>query len=81
MQRTGVEERDFWVRTVDRREQTDADFGRVVALIGQTRALDDTLAMAGRYAESAKAALAGFPAGPWREAMRDLADFAVSRTK
>ena len=49
--------------------------------LADLRALDDTLAMATRYAETAKAALADFPVGPWREAMKDLADFAVSRTK
>ena len=79
MARTGATERDFWVRTVDRREQTDADFGRARELMAQTRALDDTLALARRYADSAKAAIADFPSNTWRPALQRLADFAVAR--
>src|ERR1700761_3609803 len=57
MARTGVAERDFWVRTVDRREQTDADFQRARELMRQTGAIQATLDLAARYAETAKAAL------------------------
>jgi octaprenyl-diphosphate synthase len=79
MQRTGQTERDFWVRTVDRREQTTADFDRARELMRQAGALSSTLDLARTYAESAKAALVAFPAGPWRAALEALADFAVSR--
>jgi octaprenyl-diphosphate synthase len=79
MTRTGAQERDFWRRTVDRREQTDADFVRARELMRQTGALDATLELAARHAESAKAALSGFPAEGWRPALEDLADFAVRR--
>ena len=79
MQRSGAAEREFWVRTVDRREQTDEDFVRACELMRQTGALQSTLDLARSYAESAKAALADFPANDWRPALADLADFAVSR--
>jgi octaprenyl-diphosphate synthase len=79
MARTGPAEREFWVRTVDRREQTDADFVRACELMRQTGALAATLDLARSYAESAKAALVDFPANSWRPALEDLADFAVSR--
>ncbi|HEY8616447.1 polyprenyl synthetase family protein [Phenylobacterium sp.] len=72
-------EREFWVRTVDRRDQTDADFERARELMRQTGALDDTLALAAQYASSAKAALDGFGGNSWRPALADLADFAVAR--
>ncbi|MCR5877093.1 polyprenyl synthetase family protein [Phenylobacterium sp. J367] len=78
MQRTPGE-RDFWVRTIDRREQTDADFDRARELMRETRALDDTLALASEYAETAKAALSDFGGNSWRPALADLADFAVRR--
>jgi len=77
--RTGPGEREFWLRTVDRREQTDADFERARELMRQTGALDATLALAQSYAQSAKAALTDFPAIGWRPALEDLADFAVAR--
>ncbi len=81
MQRTAATERDFWVRTIDRREQTDADLDRARELMRETRALDDTLALASRYAEGAKAAIteAGAGSNSWRPALQDLADFAVMR--
>jgi octaprenyl-diphosphate synthase len=80
MARSGASEREFWIRTVDRREQTDADFDRTCELMRQTGALQSTLDLAAGYAMSAKAALADFGVNPWRPALEDLADFAVART-
>ena len=80
MARTGPGERDFWVRTIERRDQTDADFERTRDLMRQTGALDSTLSLAAGYAQSAKAALADFGSNAWRPALEDLADFAVART-
>jgi octaprenyl-diphosphate synthase len=80
MQRTGASEREFWIRTVDRREQTAEDFDRASELVARTGALASTLDLAHAYAESAKAALEAFSrANPWRPALEDLADFAVAR--
>jgi octaprenyl-diphosphate synthase len=79
MQRSGAAERDFWVRTVDRRDQADGDFARACELMRQTGALDATVDLARAYANSAKSALADFGASPWRPALEDLADFAVMR--
>ena len=75
----GASERDFWIRTIDRREQTEADFDRARDLMRQTGALDSTLDLAAGYAVSAKAALVEFGVNPWRSALEDLADFAVAR--
>jgi octaprenyl-diphosphate synthase len=80
MARTGAAEREFWIRTVDRLDQTEADFQRARELMRQTGALDSTLDLARAYAASAQAALADFGANPWRPALADLADFAVART-
>jgi octaprenyl-diphosphate synthase len=79
MVRTGAAEREFWIRTIDRRDQTDADFQRARELMVQTGALDATLDLAAGYAATAKAALADFPSNSWRPALEDLADFAVAR--
>ena len=80
MARTGPAEAEFWRRTVDRREQTEADFERAHALMRATGALQSTLDLAAEYAASAKAALGEFAGdSSWRPAMEDLADFAVSR--
>ena len=79
IQRTGAAERSFWDRTVDRREQEEADFDRVRDLMRQTGALQSTLDLAADYATSAKAALQAFGPSPWRDPLEDLADFAVIR--
>ncbi|HWA60328.1 MAG TPA: polyprenyl synthetase family protein [Caulobacteraceae bacterium] len=77
--RSGPREADFWERAIGRKEQTDADFRRARELIVGSGALEATLDLAADYAETAKAALAGFPPSDWRESLEALADFAVSR--
>jgi octaprenyl-diphosphate synthase len=79
IERTGAAERDFWVRTVDRREQSPPDFDRARELMLKTGALDATLELAESYAKSAKSALSVFGPSPWKPALEDLADFAVTR--
>ena len=79
MVRTGAAEREFWIRTIDRRDQTDADFARARELMVQTGALASTLDLAADYAAAAKLALVDFPTNSWRPALEDLADFAVAR--
>lgn len=78
--RTGEAEKAFWERTIDRREQTEADFERARGLVAGCGALESTLALAESYAADAKAALAGFAdADGWKGALEELADFAVWR--
>ena len=77
--RSGPREAAFWERAVGRLEQTEADFRRAREIVIGTGALEAALDRAADYAEAAKAALASFPAGEWREALEALADFAVSR--
>ena len=80
VRRTGARERGFWERAFSDRSGVEADFRRARELVVGTGALSATLELAQRYADEAKAALAGFARGPWREALEELADFAVSRT-
>jgi octaprenyl-diphosphate synthase len=77
--RSGAKEAAFWRRTVGDLDQNEADFKRARELIIDAGALDATLEMAAGYADQAKAALAPFPAGEWRESLEALADFTVSR--
>ena len=79
VQRTRGKEDAFWRRSIVDRRPTDGDFRRARELVIGTGALGATLSLAGDYADAAKAALAGLPAGPWKAALIDLADFAVSR--
>ena len=77
--RSGPREAAFWERAVGRLDQTEADFRRARELVIGTGALEAALDCAADYAETAKMALTAFPAGAWRSALEDLADFAVSR--
>ena len=79
IERTGPVETKFWERTVAHRDQTDLDFRRAQDLVSRTGALSATLDLAADYADAAKKALGAF-AGPWRTALEELADFAVSRS-
>ena len=77
--RCGPREVEFWERAIGRREQSEADFRRARELIVGAGAIEATLDLATDYAEQAKASLAVFPAGEWRDGLEALADFAVSR--
>lgn len=77
---TGAQEAAFWERTIGRREQDDADFLRARELIKVTGAGQATLDMAHDFAAEAKEALSCMPAGDWRQALEELADFAVTRS-
>jgi octaprenyl-diphosphate synthase len=77
--RGGPEEKAFWRRTIEEGEIGADDLDRAVVYVVQNRALDDTLALARRYGETAKAALAAFPAGEIAGALAEVVDFSVAR--
>jgi octaprenyl-diphosphate synthase len=67
------EERDFWERTIGRREQSATDFEQAVALIRRHRGVERTLEMANQHAARAAEALAVFPHSALRGLLEDLA--------
>ena len=77
--RTGSKERDFWDRVIGRQDQGEGDFRRARELIVGSGAIDGALALAGDYADRAKAALDIFPVSALRDGLDALADFAVTR--
>ncbi len=79
VERSGPSEAGFWERAIGRQEQRDGDFDHALKLIEDTGALEATLDLAHVYAAKAKRAIAGIGVQTWRNAMCDLADFAVSR--
>jgi octaprenyl-diphosphate synthase len=64
---------------VEGRRASDADFAQAVALVRQTRAVDDTLARARHYGARAIDAIARFPDGAAKAAMVEAVQFAVAR--
>ena len=77
--RTRGREDAFWDRTINQGQRTEDDFRRARELILGTGAVNATLDTAWEYADAAKAALRALRASDWREALEQLADFAVSR--
>ena len=75
------EERVFWRRVLEDREQTEADLPRAQALMARHGALADTIGRARDYGDAALAALAGFPDGPERRAMAGIVEFCIARAR
>ena len=74
-------DRVFWKRTIEASEQTDADLDHALALMARTGAIDAALRRAAGYAEQAKLALAPFGASAFREGLKAVADYTVSRSR
>ncbi|MCX7670775.1 MAG: polyprenyl synthetase family protein, partial [Anaerolineae bacterium] len=58
---------------------TDAAVAEIVAQVRASGAIQAALAEAREFTERAKAALALFPPGPYRQALCELADYGISR--
>ncbi|MCF6315824.1 MAG: polyprenyl synthetase family protein [Marinosulfonomonas sp.] len=74
-----VEERAFWVRTIEKGKQQDGDLEHALSLLQKHGALDDTRDIALDWADKAKAALTVLPDDPIREMLNDIADYVVAR--
>ena len=72
-------EREFWRRTLERGEAVDGDLEIALGTMKKHRALEDTIERARHYGAMALDALELFPASPWKHALRDAVEFAVSR--
>ena len=72
-------EEGFWRRVIVEAEQQEGDFRRAREMIVGAGALQATLALAGDYADAAKASISGLADSEWKTALEALADFAVSR--
>jgi octaprenyl-diphosphate synthase len=78
--RGGDGEREFWRRTLERGEATDADLDHATGLMTKHRALEDTIGRAHHYGAIARDALALFPASPMKSALAEAVDFCIART-
>ena len=74
-----ADEREFWVRTIEKGHQDNGDLEHALTLLHKHGALRDTKAQALEWAELAKGALGALPDHELREMLCDLADYVVSR--
>ncbi len=73
-------EKAFWRRTLEDRQVGPDDLAQAQALLARHGALDQAIARARGYGETARQALLdGVPASPMRETMAELVDFCVNR--
>lgn len=79
LERADTTEREFWARTMERREQTDADLATAQSLLVKHDALNRGLALAREYEDKARAALHTAPKNAIRDALDDVLSFAVGR--
>jgi octaprenyl-diphosphate synthase len=73
-------EREFWRRTLERGEATDADLEHAIGLMTKHRALEDTIGRAHHYGAIARDALALFPESEMKSALAETVDFCIART-
>jgi octaprenyl-diphosphate synthase len=73
-------EREFWRRTLERGETTDADLDHAVGLMAKHRALEDTIGRAHHYGAIARDALALFRDSKMKMALAQTVDFCIARS-
>ena len=74
-----AEESDFWDRTIGRGKQDEGDFERAQSFLARSGSIDAARADALRWSNAACEALEPLPATPYRDMLKDLAAFTVSR--
>jgi len=74
-----VDERAFWVRTIEKGDQHDGDLDQALALIADHGTMASTRADALAWSAKSKEALSVLPSHDLRDMMSDLADYVVAR--
>jgi len=73
------DERTFWKRTIEKRQQEDGDFDHAMGLLAKHNAIAGALEDARRYGAEAREALGIFPESALREDLDDLVSYVVDR--
>ncbi|MFQ1701058.1 polyprenyl synthetase family protein [Loktanella agnita] len=74
-----AEEREFWVRTIQKGRQEEGDLAHAIGLLAKHSAMEQTRDDAIAWAEKAKASLSAIPDHPLKTMLTDLADYVVAR--
>jgi octaprenyl-diphosphate synthase len=73
-------EREFWVRTLEKGDITDADLDHAIGLMTKHRTLEDAMSRAQHYGAMAVDALALFPSSPMKTALEQVVAFCLARS-
>ncbi|WP_420546844.1 polyprenyl synthetase family protein [Curvivirga sp.] len=77
--RGSEEEREFWLRTIEREEQNDDDLEKAMEIMEKHNTLQDTVERARHYGSMAKDALGIFPDNEAKACLKELVDFCIYR--
>ena len=77
--KANAEEQDFWDRTIGRGEQDEGDFESARSFLTRSGSINAARADALNWSNAACEALEPLPATPYRDMLKDLAAFTVSR--
>lgn len=80
IERADDQGRAFWRRTVGDADYRDGDLDQALSMIAGAGSADDARRAAEASAQDAANALEALPAGPLRDALRDVTAFTVSRS-
>ena len=75
------EERQFWARVIEKRNQNEGDLEHALELFEKYRTLSATRDEALVWSEKAKASMAALPEHPIRDILTGLADYVVARLR
>jgi octaprenyl-diphosphate synthase len=78
-QRGDEEEKVFWRRVLEEKQQGDDDLPRALALMQKHSAFTDTIGRAREYGDKAIAALACFPDNAEKQALAGVVEFCIAR--
>ncbi|MBV1895138.1 MAG: polyprenyl synthetase family protein [Rhodobacteraceae bacterium] len=73
------DERAFWIRTIEKGQQSDGDLEHALELMAKYKTLEATRADATGWANKAKLSLSGLPEHPIRTLLHEISDFVVAR--
>ncbi len=79
LEKSDSEEQSFWMRTLGHRQQKEEDLAQAQILIQKHNALDSSIALARRYGDEARTALAATPDTQIKTALTALIDFTIDR--
>jgi len=79
LQEASAEERDFWVRVIERRDQNEGDLEKALDIFAGHGCMDKTMALAKMYTDLAKQSLGVAPDGALKPLLATAADYAVER--
>ncbi len=79
LQKATTEEREFWERTIARKDQKENDLKTAQHILEKYDIYNQTLKMAHHYGDLAKAALKNAPAHPLRDLLEQTISYSITR--